>query len=151
MRPPYALSTVAIQPEPEPSTRRTPLSKERVLRAAVALADADGIEALSMRRLARELGVEAMSLYNHVKNKDEILSGIIDLVTAEIELPEVAGDWKAAMRRSAISAKEVFVRHEWASPLMLSQQSGGPAGLHLSEWKLRTLREAGFSTRTCRA
>jgi AcrR family transcriptional regulator len=116
-----------------------------VLAAAVELADSGGIEALSMRRLARELGVEAMSLYNHVANKDAILDGITDLVTGEIELPPVAGDWKAAMRRSAISAKDVFLRHRWASGLMTSRQSGGPASLRRAEWTLATLRDAGFS------
>ena len=127
------------------ATTRTPLSRERVLRAAVELADRDGIDALSMRRLAKELGVEAMSLYNHVKNKDDILAGIIDLATAEIELPEVDGDWKAAMRRSAISAKDVFLEHAWVSQLMYARQSGGPASLRRGEWILATLREAGFS------
>jgi AcrR family transcriptional regulator len=129
---------------PPPATR-LPLSQERVLNAAVELADRDGIEALSMRRLAKELGVEAMSLYNHVKNKDAILSGIMDLVSSEIELPDETTDWKAALRRSAISAKEVLLQHKWASALMLSQQDGGPAALRRSEWMLRTLREAGFS------
>ena len=123
---------------------RTPLSKERVLRAAIVLADEGGIEALSMRRLARELGVEAMSLYNHVANKDEILAGIIDLVASEIALPS-DGDWKSAIRRSAISARDVRLRHRWASGLSMSRQSGGPAQLRHSDWMLRTLREAGFS------
>ena len=123
---------------------RTPLSKERVLRAAIDLADAGGIEALSMRRLARELGVEAMSLYNHVANKDEILAGIVDLVATEIEMPE-GDDWKAAIRRSAISHRDVLVRHRWASSLQMSRQGGGPAQLRHADWLLRTLREAGLS------
>jgi AcrR family transcriptional regulator len=123
---------------------RIPLSKERVLRAAIVLADAGGIEALSMRRLAKELGVEAMSLYNHVANKDEILAGIIDLVAGEIETPEEA-DWKTAIRRNAISARDVYLRHRWASGLQMSRQSGGPAGLRRADWLLRTLREAGVS------
>jgi AcrR family transcriptional regulator len=124
--------------------RRLPLTKERVLTAAVAFADEEGVDALSMRRLAKELGVEAMSLYNHVTNKDEILAGIIDRATAEIELPEEP-DWKASLRRGSISAKEVFLRHPWLARLMMSRQSGGPAGLRRAEWLLRTLREAGFS------
>jgi AcrR family transcriptional regulator len=123
---------------------RAPLSKERVLQAAIALADEGGIEALSMRRLAKELGVEAMSLYNHVANKDEILAGIIDAVSSEVELPDDV-DWKTAIRRHAISSREVLVRHRWASGLRMSQQSGGPAGLRNADWLLRTLREAGFS------
>jgi AcrR family transcriptional regulator len=125
--------------------KRTPLSKERVLHAAVDLADEGGIEALSMRRLARQLGVEAMSLYNHVANKDEILSGITDLVASEIDLPSDGVDWKIAIRRSAVSAREVYVRHKWASSLQMSRQGGGPAQLRSADWMLRTLREAGLS------
>lgn len=114
------------------------------MRAAIDLADAEGIEALSMRRLAKELGVEAMSLYNHVANKDEILNGIIDLVAGEFELPSDERDWKSAMRRNAISARDVLLRHRWATGLWMSQ-GGGPARLRNSDWMLRTLREAGFS------
>jgi AcrR family transcriptional regulator len=124
---------------------RVPLSRERVLRAAIDLADAGGIEALSMRRIAKELGVEAMSLYNHVANKDEILDGIVDTVAGEVELPPEGVDWKAAIRRSAISARDVYVRHPWASSLSMSRQSGGPARLRHGNWVLTTLREAGFS------
>ena len=123
---------------------RTPLNKERVLRAALALADAEGIEGLSMRRLAKELGVEAMSLYNHVANKDEILDGIIDLVAGEFELPSDTPDWQTAMRGHLISAREVLLRHRWATPLWM-RQGGGTARLRNSDWMLRTLREAGFS------
>jgi AcrR family transcriptional regulator len=125
--------------------RRTPLTRERVLRAAVALADERGVEAISMRRLGQELGVEAMALYNHVANKDEILSGILDLVVAEIELPSTEHGWKQAMRRSAISAKDALLRHPWAGALWISRQSGGPAGLRRTDWSLRTFREAGLS------
>ena len=126
-------------------TRRTPLSKERVLRAAIELADAEGIDALSMRRLAKELGVEAMSLYNHVANKDEILAGILDLVASEFELPPDAGDWKAAMRLHAISSRDALLRHRWATSLWMSAQGGGTARLRNGDWMLRTLRQAGFS------
>ena len=127
------------------AARRTPLSKERVLRAAIDLADADGIEAVSMRRLAKHLGVEAMSLYNHVDNKDEILDGIVDGVVSEIDLPSDEVDWKTAIRRSAISSRDVYLRHRWASNLQMSRQSGGPAQLRHADWLLRTLRGAGFS------
>ena len=123
---------------------RTPLNKERVLRAALELADAEGIEALSMRRLAKELGVEAMSLYNHVANKGEILAGIIDLVAGEFDLPSGESDWKAAMRRNAISSRDVLLRHRWATSIWMTQ-GGGPARLRNGDWMLRTLREAGFS------
>lgn len=125
-------------------TPRIPLSKERVLRAAIALADEQGIEALSMRKLAKELGVEAMSLYKHVANKDAILSGMIDLVASEIELPD-GPDWRTALRRNAISARDVFLRHSWAGRQWMSQQSGGMARMRLADWTLKTLREAGFS------
>jgi AcrR family transcriptional regulator len=116
-----------------------------VLRAAIGLADTGGIEALSMRRLAKELGVEAMSLYNHVANKDEILDGIVDSVVGEIDLPSDGVEWKTAIRRSAISTRDVYVRHPWASSLSMSRQSGGPARLRYGNWLLARLREAGFS------
>jgi AcrR family transcriptional regulator len=124
---------------------RIPLSRERVLRAAITLADEGGIEALSMRKLAKELGVEAMSLYNHVANKDEILDGIVGLVASEIDLPSDTADWKTAIRQSAISTRDVLLRHPWASSLWMSRQGGGSARLRRGEWVLRTLREAGLS------
>ena len=125
--------------------RRRPLSRKRVLDAAIALADDGGIDALSMRRLARELGVEAMSLYNHVANKDEILDGIVEVIAGETELPPDGTEWKAAIRQSAVSTRDMFVRHPWASGLWMSRQGGGTARLQRSEWLLRTLREAGLS------
>jgi len=115
-----------------------------VLDAAVALADEGGIEAVSMRRLARELGVEAMSLYNHVANKDEILHGMVEVITDEAELPPGGTEWKAAIRQSAISTRDMFVRHPWASGLWMSRQGGGTARLRRADWLLRTLREAGL-------
>jgi AcrR family transcriptional regulator len=116
-----------------------------VLRAAIDLADESGIEALSMRRLAKELGVEAMSLYNHVANKDEILDGIIEIVTSEIEVPSNDGDWKTSIRTSSISAHDAFIRHRWACPLMMKTPSLSPSRMRWMEALLRTLREAGFS------
>ena len=107
-------------PSPEP---RAPLSRERVLRAAIALADEAGIEALTMRELGLRLGVEAMSLYNHVANKDDVLDGMVDLVVGEIDLPSDTVDWREAMRRRAISAQAVFSRHPWASALIDSRES----------------------------
>jgi AcrR family transcriptional regulator len=124
--------------------RRAPLSRERVLRAAVELADEGGIEALSMRNLARELGVEAMSLYNHVANKHDLLDGITDLVLREIELPS-DGDWKTALRRSALSAHEVLRGHPWACNLALSPERTVPVSVRRADWMLRRLREGGFS------
>jgi AcrR family transcriptional regulator len=111
----------------------------------MALADEHGIEALSMRRLAKELGVEAMSLYNHVANKDEILDGLVELVTEEIELPSDDVDWKTALRRNSISARDVYVRHRWASNLSMSRQTAGAGRMRYTDWILRKLREAGFS------
>jgi AcrR family transcriptional regulator len=124
---------------------RMPLSRERVMRAAIALADASGIESLSMRKLGQDLGVEAMSLYNHVANKDEILDGIVDLVFGEIALPSGEGDWKPAMRRRATSAHEALLRHPWAPSLMQSRTRPGPATLRHHDSVLGSLRNAGFT------
>ena len=124
---------------------RAPLSRERVLRAAVALADQGGIGSLSMRKLAQELGVEAMSLYHHVAGKDAILDGIVDVVFGEIELPAGEVDWKEAMRRRAVSAREALRRHPWATALMESRPTPGPANLRHHDAVLGILRKAGFS------
>lgn len=129
----------------EKAASRTPLSRDRVLAAAVELADERGIGALTMRAVASQLGVEAMSLYNHVANKDDILDGILDAVVGEIDLPTDAGDWREAMRRRATSAHEVFHRHPWVPALLDSRQSSGPASLRYLDWVLGTLLEAGFS------
>jgi AcrR family transcriptional regulator len=124
---------------------RAPLSRDRVLRAAVARADQDGISSLSMRKLGEALGVEAMSLYNHVASKSDLLDGMIDIVFSEIDLPSGSGDWKAAMRRRAISARRVLRRHPWAIGLMESRTSPGPATLRHHDAVLGCLRRAGFS------
>jgi AcrR family transcriptional regulator len=126
------------------SAPRTPLTRQRVLHAAVALADRNGVGLLSMRKLAQELGVEAMSLYHHVAKKDDVLDGIVDIVFSEIDLPE-DGDWKAAMRERAISAREALRRHPWAIGLMESRSSPGPATLRHHDAVLRVLRTAGFT------
>jgi AcrR family transcriptional regulator len=116
-----------------------------VLHAALALADRGGIEALSMRNLGQELRVEAMSLYNHVANKDDILDGIVDLVFSEIALPSDRADWKAAIRKRAISAHEALLRHPWATSLMQSRTKPGPATLRHHDSVLGSLRGAGFT------
>jgi AcrR family transcriptional regulator len=126
-------------------TTQIPLSRRRVLDAAVALADRDGVGALSMRKLAQELGVEAMSLYHHVAGKDAILDGIVDVVFAEIELPSGEGGWRAAMRRRAVSTREALRRHPWATALMESRSTPGPANLRHHDAVLGVLRNAGFS------
>ena len=124
---------------------RIPLSRERVLRAAVDLADKGGVEALSMRKLGQELGVEAMSLYNHVANKDDLLDGMVDVVFGEIGLPSRGAEWKAAMRQRAITALEVLARHPWAIGLTESRSRPGPATLRHHDAVIGRLREAGFS------
>jgi AcrR family transcriptional regulator len=128
----------------QPNARRTPLSKARVLAAAVALADDAGLGAFSMRGLAQELGVVPMALYKHVANKDELLDGMVDIVFSEIELPRVDLDWRSAMRNRAISTREALKRHTWAIGLMESRHPG-PANLRNHNAVMGCLREAGFS------
>lgn len=124
-----------------------PLSTERVLLKALAIADSEGIDALSMRKLGRELDAGAMSLYHHVSNKEELLDGMVDLVFAEIHLPESGGDWKEAMRARAVSAREVLARHPWATTLLDSRTTPGRATRRHHEAVTACLRKAGFSIR----
>ncbi|QDU83170.1 Tetracycline repressor protein class H [Planctomycetes bacterium Pla163] len=124
---------------------RTPLTRERVLAAALELADADGLSALSMRRLGQALGVEAMSLYNHVPNKAAILDGLVDLVFAEIELPTPGEPWKDALRRRTHAARAVLMRHPWAIGLMDSRRSPGLATLRHHDAVIGCLRLGGFT------
>jgi AcrR family transcriptional regulator len=130
---------------PDTPPPAAPLSRERVLRAALRLADEGGVESLSMRKLAQELGVKAMSLYNHVANKNDMLDSIVDIVVSEIEVPSLETDWKTAMRRRAISAHEVLLRHPWATMALMSRVNTGPAMLRYVDATLGCLREAGFS------
>lgn len=134
----------AMQTDPT-AEPRIPLSKERVLRAAINLADEAGIESLTMRKLGQELGVEAMSLYNHVSNKDDILDGIVDIVVNEIDLPSNEADWKTDMRQWAISAREILLRHPWACSLIVSRPRVDSAWLRYFDSAFGCLREAGFS------
>jgi AcrR family transcriptional regulator len=130
----------------EPTTEtRPPLSRERVLETAVRLADRHGIEWLSMRKLADELGVAAMSLYYYVPNKGELIDGMIDIVFSEIEPPSLELDWKTAMRRRALSTREALNRHRWAVGHMEGRTDHGPANLRLHDAVLGCLRAAGFS------
>ncbi len=124
---------------------RGSLNRERVLRAAVALADEHGIASLTMRKLGETLGVEAMSLYNHVTNKDDVLDGMIDVVFSEIDLPATGTDWKTAMRQRGISARAALTRHRWAIGLMESRTTPGPKTLKHHDAVIGTLRSAGFS------
>ena len=119
-----------------------------MLDAAIRLADEGGIESLTMRRLARELGVEAMSLYNHVANKGDLVDAMVDLVVSEIELPATSDTWDVAVRECAISAHEVLLRHPWSCSLVMSTTStriARNARVRYMEWLLGRLREAGFS------
>src|SRR2546428_11931129 len=125
--------------------RRAALTRERILRAAIRLADRDGIESLSMRKLGHELGVEAMSLYNHVRNKGDMLDGMVDVVFSEIEPPANGEEWQIAMRKRAISARQALLRHPWAIGLMESRATPGPATLRHHDAVLGSLRAAGFS------
>ncbi|HLY15161.1 MAG TPA: TetR/AcrR family transcriptional regulator C-terminal domain-containing protein [Candidatus Limnocylindrales bacterium] len=120
------------------------MTRERVLAAALALADRAGIESLTMRRLGQALGVEAMSLYNHVANKDDVLQGIVDQVMSEIDLSALDGSWKPAMRVRAISARDTFARHPWASSLVASRITPGPATLRHHDAIIGCLRRGGF-------
>ena len=124
---------------------RAPLSRDRVLRAAVTRADQGGISSVSMRKLGEALGVEAMSLYNHVASKSDLIDGMIDIVFSEIGLPADDGAWRSAMRQRAISAREALARHRWAIGLMESRSSPGPATLQHHDAVLGCLRRAGFS------
>lgn len=129
---------------PKSATQTKSLTRGAILDAAVALADERGIDALSMRKLAETLSIEAMSLYNHVKNKDDLLDGMVDAVVAEIELPATNIKWKAAMRQRAISTHTMLLRHPWASVLIVSRINIGSAMLRYGDAALGCLHAAGF-------
>nr|WP_245582240.1 TetR/AcrR family transcriptional regulator [Nocardioides halotolerans] len=124
---------------------REPLSRDRVLRAALAVADEGGLDRLTIRSLAERVGAKPMSLYHYVANKDDILDGLVDLVFAEIELPEPTGDWRAEMTRRARSAREVLRRHPWSIGLLESRTSPGPATLRHHDATIGALRAGGFT------
>lgn len=124
---------------------RLPLTRERALDVAMALADAGGLAELSMRRLAQELGVEAMSLYHHVPSKDAILDGMVDRVFAEIELPRLDLDWKTALRRRCLSVRAALLKHRWALSVLESRTAPGPSTLTHHDAVLGCLRAGGFS------
>jgi AcrR family transcriptional regulator len=133
-----------MTPRGTDGTGREPLNRERVLRAAIDLADEGGLEALTMRRLGKALGIEAMSVYHHVANKEDLLDGMVDLIFGEIGLPEGEG-WRAAMRRRAVSAREVLARHRWAIGLLETRSTPGAATLRHHDAVIGTLRRGGFS------
>ncbi|MEO5884559.1 MAG: TetR/AcrR family transcriptional regulator C-terminal domain-containing protein [Candidatus Limnocylindrales bacterium] len=128
-----------------PAGSHVPLSRERVLATAIVLADQAGLESLSMRKLGHELGVEAMALYYHFANKNDVLDGMVDLVFSEIYLPAAGAEWKTEMRHRAISVREALARHRWAVGMMESGIQPGPANLRHRDAVIGSLRAAGFS------
>ena len=128
-----------------PAPRDGPLTKDFVLRTAVALADEVGTGLPSMRALGERLGVEPMSLYHHFRNKDLILDGMVDMVFDEIELPADDVGWRAAMRRRAVTMRDALIRHPWAIRLMDSRSNPGPATLRQHDAAIGCLRSGGFS------
>jgi len=127
------------------SGRRAPLSRDRVLRAAVALADDAGIDSVSMRRLAQELGVVPMALYKHVANKDELLDGMVDVIVGEIDPPAHGADWKDAIRQRILSARRSLLRHRWASQVVETRPHATPVVLDYMDSLIGMLRAGGFS------
>ena len=134
-----------MPPEQRHDGSESGLSTQRVVAEAVRLADREGVDGLSMRRLAGALGAGAMSLYHYVANKDELLDAMIDTVFDEIELPRDGDDWQSAMRRRAVSVRAVLARHRWAIGLLESRTAPGPANLRYHEAVIACLRKAGFS------
>src|SRR3954452_21199493 len=130
---------------PAEVANRAPVNLERVVTAALTVADSEGMDAVTMRRLARELGVEAASLYHHVHGKNQILDGLVDVVAAEIEPPTPSADWRTAISQRAHNTRAVLRRHPWAVSLMASRTNPGPATLRLLETGIRCFREGGFS------
>jgi len=113
--------------------RRTPLNRSRVLQAAVDLADRDGVDSVSMRRLGQHLGIEAMSLYTHVRGKDDLLDGMVDVVVGEIPIDVVGPDWRTTLRRQVLAARSVMLRHRWAARIIETRTTPGPATLRYME------------------
>lgn len=130
---------------PTPPPERRPLSRAWIIEEAIALADGEGLVGLSMRKLAGRLGVEAMSLYNHVKNKEHLLDAMVDRVIEELEIPSTEGPWKAVLRGRAHAAHEMLLRHRWAPQLIVSRVNVGPAMLRYVDATLGCLRTAGFT------
>lgn len=128
-------------------TRKSPLTRERIVEAAVALADAGGFDSLSMRSLAAELGAAPMALYRHVTNKEDLLDGMVDVVFAQMYPPAIGGDWKAELRKRAVSARAALQQHRWAVGLMETRMHPGPASAAHHNATMGCLRQAGFPFR----
>jgi AcrR family transcriptional regulator len=131
-------SLLAVEPRPR-------LSRERIVQAALALADREGIEAVSMRRLAQELGSEPMSLYTHVRNKEDMLDAMVDAVIDELPRDEPGGDWKASLRQTVLGARRVILGHPWMPRVVETRMTPGPAVPRYFNWIIGVLREGGFS------
>lgn len=129
----------------ETADRRETLTRQRVLEAAVLFADREGVESLSMRRLASDLGVEAMSLYTHVRSKDDMLDGMIEVVVTQIPIPTDGAGWKASIREMVRSARAVVLRHRWAPRIIETRTAPGPAMMGYLDTVMRLLRQDGFS------
>ncbi len=129
----------------ESEARRAPLSRARVLESAVGLADREGIDAVSMRRLGQELGIEAMSLYTHIRGKDDLLDGMVDVVVAEIPVDTAGPDWRTTLRRTILGARTVMLRHRWAARIIETRRTPGPATLAYMEAATGIIRDGGFT------
>ena len=125
--------------------RRPQLTRQRVMTVAIELADRDGIDSISMRKLAQELGVEAMSLYTHVRNKDDLLDGMVDAVIGQIPISADGAGWKASLRQMALAARSVILRHPWAARTIETRSAPGPAALRYVNAVIGIFREGGFS------
>jgi AcrR family transcriptional regulator len=132
--------------QPQPRISRPALNREKVLLAAIAIADRDGIDGLSMRKLGEELNVEAMSIYNYISNKEELLDAMCDFIVSLFDTPDVNIEWKEALRRSSLSAQKILWKHPWACGLSMSRPNIGSASLMYAETTMGVLRRAGFST-----
>jgi AcrR family transcriptional regulator len=130
----------------EPGAReRTTLTRQRVLEAAIELADRDGLESVSMRQLGQELGIEAMSLYTHVRSKDDLLDGMIEVVVGQVPVVDAGDDWKAALRSSMLGARGVLLRHPWAPDVIETRTAPGPAILRQYDTVMGIMRGGGLS------
>jgi AcrR family transcriptional regulator len=136
---------VVTQAGAHSAERREPLSRDRVLRAAIEQADRNGIDALSMRKLGQELGVDAMALYRHVRSKDDLYDGLIELIVGEIDRTQAATDWKSALREQVMAARQVMLRHPWVWRVFEERGTGGLAVIDYIESVLVILRDGGFS------
>jgi AcrR family transcriptional regulator len=137
------LDSVGTKDESE--ARRATLTRARVLEAAVGLADREGIDAVSMRRLGQELGIEAMSLYTHIRGKEDLLDGMVDMVVAEIPVDTAGPDWRTTLRRQILAARSVMLRHRWAARIIETRNEPGPAILAYMETATGIIRDGGFT------